>query len=93
LFAQFTQSLDAVEEFLFKIHMPSLRYLRLDGQVPANKRSALVDAFNSDPSIKLMLLTTRVGGLGLNLTGADTGEYFVLASLTFAFVLSLLVCL
>lgn len=73
LFAQFTQSLDVVEEFLLKRYMPSLRYLRLDGQVPANKRGALVDAFNTDPSIKLMLLTTKVGGLGLNLTGADTG--------------------
>lgn len=72
LFAQFAQSLDAVEEFLLQRHMPSLRYLRLDGQVPASKRTALVDAFNRDPSIKLMLLTTRVGGLGLNLTGADT---------------------
>ncbi|CAB9497368.1 CHD3-type chromatin-remodeling factor [Seminavis robusta] len=72
VFAQFTQSLDAVEELLVKRHMPSLRYLRLDGRVPVTKRSAIVDAFNNDPSIKLMLLTTRVGGLGLNLTGADT---------------------
>ena len=72
VFAQFTNSLDAVEDLLVKRHMPSLRYLRLDGRVPATKRTALVDAFNNDPSIKLMLLTTRVGGLGLNLTGADT---------------------
>ena len=72
VFAQFAQSLDAVEELLLKRHMPSLRYLRLDGQVPATKRSALVDSFNNDPSIKLMLLTTRVGSLGLCLTGADT---------------------
>jgi TATA-binding protein-associated factor len=72
VFAQFTQSLDAVEELLLKRHMPSLRYLRLDGRVPATKRSALVDSFNNDPSIKLMLLTTRVGSLGLCLTGADT---------------------
>jgi len=72
VFAQFTNSLDAVEELLFKRHMPSLRYLRLDGRVPATKRTALVDAFNNDHSIRVMLLTTRVGGLGLNLTGADT---------------------
>lgn len=72
VFAQFTNSLDAVEDLLVKRHMPSLRYLRLDGRVPVAKRTALVDAFNNDPSIKLMLLTTRVGGLGLNLTGADT---------------------
>lgn len=28
--------------------------------------------FNNDPSIDVLLLTTHVGGLGLNLTGADT---------------------
>ena len=71
IFAQFRQSLDIVERYLFECHMPSLRYLRLDGGVPAERRSALVDEFNDDPSIRVMLLTTRVGGLGLNLTGAS----------------------
>jgi hypothetical protein len=33
---------------------------------------AIVHKFNDDPSIDLLLLTTHVGGLGLNLTGADT---------------------
>ena len=32
--------------------------------------------FNMDPSIDLLLLTTHVGGLGLNLTGADTVVFF-----------------
>ena len=72
IFAQFAQSLDVVEEYLFTPHMPSLRYLRIDGQVPPEERTKRVDRFNSDESIQLMLLTTRVGGLGLNLTGADT---------------------
>lgn len=43
----------------------------MDGTTPVIKRPALVDLFNADPSIFLFLLTTRVGGLGLNLTGAD----------------------
>mmetsp|Transcript_5561 Transcript_5561/g.9677 ORF Transcript_5561/g.9677 Transcript_5561/m.9677 type:complete len:182 (+) Transcript_5561:1-546(+) len=51
--------------------MPSLRYLRMDGRVPPEKRPELARKFNDDPSIKVMLLTTRVGGLGLNLTGAS----------------------
>lgn len=72
IFAQFTHSLDVVEELLIKRHMPSVKYLRLDGKVPISKRSAVVDNFNNDESFKLMLLTTKVGGLGLNLTGADT---------------------
>ena len=35
-------------------------------------RSAATPRFNNDPSIDVLLLTTHVGGLGLNLTGADT---------------------
>ncbi|XP_068226491.1 TATA-binding protein-associated factor 172-like [Palaemon carinicauda] len=48
-------------------HLPGVTDLRLDGLVPAGSRHALVQRFND-----LLLLTTQVGGLGLNLTGADT---------------------
>ncbi len=75
VFAQFTQSLDIVEQMLFEPHMSSLRYLRLDGRVPEKQRSAVVDRFNQDPDIKVLLLTTKVGGLGLNLTG-ESSYYF-----------------
>jgi TATA-binding protein-associated factor len=66
------QMLDIVENVLFKKHMPSVTYMRLDGGTDANKRHAVVQTFNSDPSIDCLLLTTHVGGLGLTLTGADT---------------------
>ena len=36
------------------------------------KRFGIVEQFNADPTIQLLLLTTHVGGLGLNLTSADT---------------------
>merc|ERR1712176_1080611 len=68
IFAQFTQSLDIVEKLLFEPHMPSLEYLRLDGRVPSNQRNVVVDQFNQNDDIKVLLLTTKVGGLGLNLT-------------------------
>ena len=38
--------------------------------------STFILRFNEDPSIDLLLLTTQVGGLGLNLTGADTVIFF-----------------
>jgi TATA-binding protein-associated factor len=44
----------------------------MDGGTDAQKRHEIVAKFNSDPSIDVLLLTTNVGGLGLNLTGADT---------------------
>jgi TATA-binding protein-associated factor len=71
VFAQFTKSLDAVEEFVFKVYMPSLGYVRIDGTVDPRKRAKLVALFDSDPNVRVMLLTTRVGGLGLNLTVAN----------------------
>ncbi|KAH7695694.1 hypothetical protein AAVH_37243, partial [Aphelenchoides avenae] len=46
-------------------------YLRLDGTVPPNERQSVVDRFNNDTSIDLLLLTTHIGGVGLTLTGAD----------------------
>lgn len=52
--------------------MPNVTYLRLDGSVPVSQRYALVNRFNVDPSIDTLIMTTQVGGLGLNLTGADT---------------------
>jgi ATP-dependent DNA helicase len=35
-------------------------------------RQANIDRFNTDPELKIFLLSTRAGGLGLNLTAADT---------------------
>lgn len=72
LFCQFKSMLDIIEQDLLKIHMPSVTYLRLDGGTPAGQRHSIVQRFNDDPSIDVLLLTTHVGGLGLNLTGADT---------------------
>ncbi|CAF0950261.1 unnamed protein product [Rotaria sordida] len=52
--------------------MDNASYLRLDSSMNAIDRYNTVNLFNSDPSIDLLLLTTHIGGLGLNLTGADT---------------------
>ncbi|CAO1617092.1 unnamed protein product [Parajaminaea phylloscopi] len=72
VFCQMKQMLDIIEDDLFKPHMPSVSYMRLDGSVPSEKRHGIVQTFNSDPSIDVLLMTTQVGGLGLTLTGADT---------------------
>lgn len=72
IFCQLKTMLDIVEKDLLKVHFGGLSYMRLDGSVPAQLRHGLVTRFNTDPSIDLLLLTTSVGGLGLNLTGADT---------------------
>ncbi|CAI9108802.1 OLC1v1008493C4 [Oldenlandia corymbosa var. corymbosa] len=72
IFAQHKALLDIIERDLFRVHMKNVTYLRLDGSVEPEKRFDIVKAFNSDPTIDALLLTTHVGGLGLNLTSADT---------------------
>ena len=60
VFFQLKSMLDLVENDLLKKHMPAVSYLRLDGSVPAGDRQSLVQTFNNDPSIDLLLLTTQV---------------------------------
>eukprot|EP01125_Pyxidicula_operculata_P015647 TRINITY_DN5335_c0_g1_i4.p1 TRINITY_DN5335_c0_g1~~TRINITY_DN5335_c0_g1_i4.p1 ORF type:complete len:1864 (-),score=455.04 TRINITY_DN5335_c0_g1_i4:12-5603(-) len=72
IFCQMRSTLDIIEEDLFKAQMPNVTYFRMDGTTPTAKRQPLCKKFNEDPTIDCFLLTTTVGGLGLNLTGADT---------------------
>lgn len=72
IFCQMKEMLDMVEDTVLRKMLPSVTFSRLDGSVEASKRQDIVNNFNSDPSIDCLLLTTSVGGLGLNLTGADT---------------------
>ncbi|KAJ2894863.1 TATA-binding protein-associated factor mot1, partial [Coemansia aciculifera] len=72
IFCQHREMIERIEQDLFQRHMPAVTYMRVDGTVEARRRQQIVTRFNSDPSIDCLLLTTHVGGLGLNLTGADT---------------------
>jgi DNA excision repair protein ERCC-6 len=49
----------------------TFKYLRIDGDTEISSRESLCQQFNADPSIFCCLLTTKVGGFGLNLTGAN----------------------
>lgn len=68
LFSQFTMMLDIVEVLLKHLMH---RYIRLDGSTPIADRIVLIDEFNTDPDIFVFLLSTRAGGLGINLTSAN----------------------
>lgn len=73
IFTQMTKVLDILEQFL-NIH--GHRYLRLDGSTKVEQRQALTDRFNNDNRILVFILSTRSGGLGINLTGADTVIFY-----------------
>ncbi|AAS52620.2 AEL065Cp [Eremothecium gossypii ATCC 10895] len=72
LFTQSRQMLDILEAYISHKdpELAGLQYLRMDGTTNIAHRQALVDRFNNGP-YHLFLLTTRVGGLGVNLTGAN----------------------
>ena len=68
VFTQGTKMLDTIEGLIRTAHYT---YLRMDGTTAMGSRQALVDSFNGDASRFVFLLTTRVGGVGVNLIGAD----------------------
>jgi len=67
IFSQWTNMLDYVGEALTKMNM---KYERLDGET--KNRDAVVQRFQNDPSIPVFLLSITAGGVGLNITAADT---------------------
>lgn len=69
LFSQTRQMLDIIEKFIRSLG--SFKYRRMDGTTAIKERQTVVDTFNRDPDIHVFLLTTKVGGIGVNLTGAD----------------------
>ncbi|BES98255.1 DNA excision repair protein [Nesidiocoris tenuis] len=68
LFAQGQKMLLILEDF---VKRSGYQYLKLDGTTSVSARQPLIDRFNQDSSYFVMLLTTKVGGLGVNLTGAN----------------------
>ncbi|KPJ19958.1 SWI/SNF-related matrix-associated actin-dependent regulator of chromatin subfamily A containing DEAD/H box 1 [Papilio machaon] len=68
VFSQFTMMLDILEPYL---KLRRYRYLRLDGSTAVTDRQELIDQYNAE-DIFVFLLSTRAGGLGINLTAADT---------------------
>ena len=73
IFTQMTRMLDILEAWL---NVAGHTYLRLDGSTGVEERQRSMDAFNSDPRIFAFILTTRAGGLGINLVGADTVIFY-----------------
>ncbi|KAF5010014.1 hypothetical protein FDECE_3793 [Fusarium decemcellulare] len=70
IFSQFLQQLDIIEDFLGGLNYD---YRRLDGSIGSLEKQRRIDAFNApDSPIFAFLLSTRAGGVGINLATADT---------------------
>ncbi|UZJ57179.1 hypothetical protein CBS101457_006499 [Exobasidium rhododendri] len=68
IFTQMTKILDILEIWL---SLNGFKYLRLDGSTKVEDRQALTERYNRDDRITAFILSTRSGGLGINLTGAN----------------------
>ncbi|EEC73812.1 hypothetical protein OsI_08529 [Oryza sativa Indica Group] len=73
IFTQMTKMLDILEEF---INLYGYTYLRLDGSTQPEERQTLMQRFNTNPKFFLFILSTRSGGVGINLVGADTVIFY-----------------
>ena len=73
LYFQMTRMIDLMEEYLT---YRNYKYCRLDGSTKLEDRRDTVADFQSKPEIFIFLLSTRAGGLGINLTSADTVIFY-----------------
>ena len=73
IYSQMTKVIDLLEELMiYRKH----RYIRLDGSSRIADRRDMVDDFQNKTDIFVFLLSTRAGGLGINLTAADTVIFY-----------------
>ena len=74
IFTQMTGTLNILERFLNLLNLP---YLRLDGSTPVERRQLYSAEFNRpDSKFQCMILSSRAGGVGLNLTGASSVIFY-----------------
>ncbi|KAK6542552.1 putative DNA helicase ino80 [Orbilia ellipsospora] len=73
LYFQMTRMIDLMEEYL---SYRQYKYLRLDGSSKLEDRRDMVTDWQTKPELFIFLLSTRAGGLGINLTAADTVIFY-----------------
>ena len=73
IFTQMARMLDVLEVFL---NLHGYTYVRLDGTTKPEQRQILMQRYNTNPKLFIFILSTRSGGVGMNLTGADTVIFY-----------------
>ena len=68
-----TKMMDILEDFLI---WQKLSYFRMDGSTMLQDRRFMVEEYQTNPSIFAFILSTRAGGLGINLIAADTVIFY-----------------
>lgn len=67
----FSQTVTALNIIQSMCDDKNFSYMRIDGKTAVKHRVDIIEKYNKDPNAYVMLLTTKVGGVGLNITGAN----------------------
>eukprot|EP00917_Polyrhabdina_sp_WS-2016_P004190 GHVP01009584.1.p1 GENE.GHVP01009584.1~~GHVP01009584.1.p1 ORF type:complete len:465 (-),score=99.24 GHVP01009584.1:150-1544(-) len=73
IFTQMSKMLDVIEHF---INQHGMTYVRFDGSTKPEKRQRIIRRFNNSPKIFAFIASTRAGGIGINVTGADVVIFY-----------------
>jgi chromatin-remodeling ATPase INO80 len=73
IFCQMTKMMDILEDFLI---WQKYSYFRMDGSTQLQDRRFMVEEYQTNPNIFIFILSTRAGGLGINLIAADTVIFY-----------------
>ena len=68
IFSQFTKCLDIIES---ELNDAGIKYARIDGSVTLAKRKGIIESFQKDKIVDVLLMSLKTGGVGLNLTRAS----------------------
>lgn len=76
IFSKSKKVLDLIEKLILTTNFPETLFLRLDGGTAVSRRIEICEEFNKDHKVRLLLMTTKTGGLGLNLQAASVVIFF-----------------
>ncbi|KAH7348113.1 P-loop containing nucleoside triphosphate hydrolase protein, partial [Pyrenochaeta sp. MPI-SDFR-AT-0127] len=71
IFTSWTRTLDLLEMYLQQANLDSQHFKRIDGGCPTAKRERILHEFASDSQLRILIMTTGTGAVGLNLATAN----------------------
>ncbi|KAH7087774.1 P-loop containing nucleoside triphosphate hydrolase protein, partial [Paraphoma chrysanthemicola] len=71
IFTCWTRTLDLIQWYLTKSGLDSQQFQRIDGGCPTKKRERILDDFAKDDRLRVLIMTTGTGAVGLNLATAN----------------------
>ncbi|KAH8733177.1 P-loop containing nucleoside triphosphate hydrolase protein, partial [Phaeosphaeriaceae sp. PMI808] len=71
IFTCWTRTLDLIQHYLNNAGLESQQFQRIDGECPTSKRERILEDFARSPNLRILIMTTGTGAVGLNLATAN----------------------